>query len=244
MALFGLIGHPVSHSFSKDFFSNFFRENNLNVHSYELFDLPSIELFSTLMKERNPSGLNVTIPHKTAILPFLDTIDDYAAEIGAVNCISREGAKIKGYNTDAPAFKATLLDMNLPFGTRALVLGNGGAAKAVITILKQLDIPYEIVSRTISDELLHWDQLTRKHIETHHLIINCTPVGMWPKQAERLQLPFESFGSKHFVYDLIYNPAETILLKEARLRGSFTMNGQAMLERQALESWNIWKSQV
>jgi shikimate dehydrogenase len=243
MPLYGLIGHPVTHSFSKDFFQRLFLKEGLTDYHYELFDLPQIEMLPELIRLRKPLGLNVTIPHKESVLKYVDHADAIAADIGAVNCLKISDNKIYGYNTDFIAFRETVQRLELPEGTSALVFGSGGSSKAVTAALGLLNIPFQIVSRTADGQQLAYQQLNYKLISAHQLLINCTPVGMWPAIEERLSLPFESIGKNHIAYDLIYNPAETGFLRECRLRGARVKNGTEMLELQALASWEIWNRQ-
>jgi shikimate dehydrogenase len=243
MPLYGLIGHPVTHSFSKDFFQRLFLTEGLKEHHYELFDLPQIEMLPELIRLRQPSGLNVTIPHKESVLKYIDHVDAIAAETGAVNCLKMVDGKVHGYNTDYLAFRETITGLDLPSGIAALVFGSGGSSRAVTTVLRHLNIPYLVVSRTADEQQLAYQQLNHKIITGHPLLINCTPVGMWPAVEDRLSLPFESISKNHIAYDLIYNPAETGFLKECRLRGARIKNGSEMLELQALASWEIWNRQ-
>lgn len=240
MSLYGLIGHPVSHSFSARYFTELFRKEKLD-HSYELFDLRDIRLLPQLIELRSPFGLNVTLPHKASVLAYMDQVDPQAAEAGAVNCIHIQGSKLLGYNTDIPAFKEWVESLSLPGNREALVFGSGGSSKAVSLALKQLNIPFRIVSRTPLPDQLHYSQLNQKILAAHTLLINCTPCGMWPDVNERLALPYEFITPVHTVLDLIYNPAETLFMRECRLRGASVFNGSSMLYRQAELSWKIWQ---
>ncbi|MEA3504571.1 MAG: shikimate dehydrogenase [Bacteroidota bacterium] len=255
MILYGLIGEKLGHSFSQKYFSEKFRRLALSENYYKNFEISSIEEFPKLIAG-NPeiAGLNVTIPYKQKIIPFLDIISDAALQIGAVNTISikrtEKGIILKGDNTDIIGFEKTLLSFLVRDSKpqqktpQAIVLGTGGAAKAVSFVLTKLNIPHIFVSRKPSkkDEI-NYSQLNKKIIDNYHLIINTTPIGMYPDINRCPEIPFHYIGKHHFLYDLIYNPAETDFLRRGRLQEAKTINGQLMLEIQAEESWKIWNKE-
>jgi shikimate dehydrogenase len=244
----GLIGYPLSHSFSKKYFSEKFVKENISGYSYDTFPLEDIAQFPELLKkEKDLLGLSVTIPHKETVIPFLDELDEIAKEIGAVNCIKitngPEGVKkLIGHNTDAFGFKQSIrpfLDAN---HTKALIFGTGGASKAVAYVLRNLGIHFWFVSRTKNNfgNTLMYEELTADVISTCKLLVNCTPVGMSPNDDKFLDIPYSSITPQHLAYDLIYNPTETLFLKKAKEKGALVSNGYNMLCFQAEEAWRIW----
>ncbi len=244
MRIFGLIGYPLSHSFSPGYFSDKFAKENINDAVYRLFPLESIEKFQQLLQEE-PSifGLNVTIPYKQQVMPFLSEIDATALKIGAVNTIKIErndsNIRLKGFNTDYNGVLESLKDSK--HHKQALVLGNGGAAKAVLFALDYLGIGYKLVSRTPSAlHQISYQQVTPAVLKECSLIINTTPLGMYPNIDTCPPLPYEAIGPDHFVFDLIYNPEETMLIKKAKSNGAKTLNGLLMLHTQAETAWQIW----
>ncbi len=243
MKKLGLIGYPLSHSFSKKYFSEKFAKENITGYSYDTFPLENIaEFLELLKKEKDLLGLSVTIPHKETVIPFLDELDEVAEEIGAVNCIKITDGKLIGYNTDAFGFKQSLrpfLDTN---HTKALIFGTGGASKAVAYVLRNLGIHFWFVSRTKNKfgNTLMYDEITEDVISKCKLLINCTPVGMSPNADNFLPIPYSAITPQHLAYDLIYNPAETIFLKKAKEQGALVSNGYNMLCFQAEEAWRIW----
>ncbi len=244
MKHFGLIGFPLAHSFSPAYFKEKFQREGLTDYQYEAFPLPSIEHFPEFVaKHPDLGGFNVTIPYKEAIIPYLDELDADAAEIGAVNCVKvlrEEGFRLKGYNTDAPAFAQCLQEgWTLPF--KALVFGTGGAAKAVAFALKQLHIDFYFVSRSKHDgQTITYSDLNQTLSESHKLWINATPVGMFPHTEELLPLDYSLVGSEHYLFDLIYNPEETLFLRCSRDHGAHIKNGLSMLHTQAELSWKVF----
>lgn len=241
MRLFGLIGYPLFHSFSKKFFSEKFEKEGLNDCRYESFSIPSISDLTGIVKE-NPSlcGLNVTIPYKEQVLSFLDEKSDLVKKINACNCIKIEGGRLKGYNTDAPAFEQSLREKLQPHHTKALILGTGGAAKAVEFSLEKLGISFKYVSRKPSAKNFSYEQLTDALILEYTLIINTTPLGMHPNVVEAPPIPYHVLSPKHYLFDLVYNPAKTLFLQKGEERGAAIKNGYEMLVLQAEESWRIW----
>lgn len=242
---FGLIGYPLSHSFSKKYFTEKFARENIADAHYELFEIRSIEEFPVLAQVQ-PSlvGLNVTIPYKQQVMPYLDRLDEVAEKIGAVNTIrfEKNGEK-SGHNSDYYGFKGSL--ENWLKGTKienALVLGTGGASKAVLVVLQDLDITYQLVSRTSSAKAISYDDLSRKSLSDYPLIINTTPLGMSPKTESYPEINYQQLTSDHYCYDLVYNPQETTFMKKAAAQGAQTKNGLEMLHLQAEKSWEIWNS--
>jgi shikimate dehydrogenase len=243
---FGLIGSTVSHSFSKSYFDEKFFREGLRDYHYELYSLPSINDLKKLLEE-NPElqGLNVTIPYKEQVLKFINDIDPVAKDIGAVNVIKIQNGKLIGYNTDSDAFYETLVKwFPRDEQSKALILGTGGSSKAVQQALKKLSIPYETVSREKGKASYTYDQLTKnkKIIPDFQLIINTTPLGMTPDTGSYPLIHYDGLSSKHYVYDLIYNPARTVFLQKAEMRGAHIKNGLEMLHVQAEKAWAIWNN--
>ncbi len=240
---YGLVGKDIEYSFSRSYFTNKFRTEGLEGHDYENFDLENIDEFPILLRAyEDLCGLNVTIPYKEAVIPYLDEIDPLAAEIGAVNTIQFTSGGIKGYNTDVFGFKDSISIMLRPDDKKALILGTGGASKAVAFVLGQLGIEYRLVSRTPAEGQLSYQELGTEIMQEHTLIVNCTPLGTFPSSHQKPPLPYPLIGQRHFLYDLIYNPAMTIFLKEGKQRGARIINGQRMLELQAEKAWEIWNT--
>ena len=238
---FGLIGKNISYSFSQKYFSNKFIREELSNCTYKNFDLKSIEEFSDIFKANpNIKGLNVTIPYKEAIFPHLDKLNSKAKRIGAVNTIrvTKKG-KLKGYNTDEYGFRKSLAQHLKKHHKKALILGTGGASKAIAFALKKLHIQYQFVSRGTNGSY-NYDSLTSEIIATHHLIINCTPLGTFPNINDCPDIPYKAITNQHLLYDLIYNPEETTFLKKGKDQGATTVNGLRMLELQAEKAWEIW----
>jgi shikimate dehydrogenase len=244
--VFGLIGATVSHSFSKAYFDEKFFREGLRDYHYELFPLSNITEIENLLKNtRGLSGLNVTIPYKEQVIKYLDEIDGFAKKIGAVNVIHIKDGKLKGFNTDSDAFFETLekwLPKDKSF--QALILGTGGSSKAVQEALKKLKIAYKIVSREAKKGNFTYEDLDKnpETIKTSNLIINTTPLGMSPNTETIPPIDFEHIGADHYVYDLIYNPARTLFLQKAEIRGATIKNGLEMLHVQAEKSWKIWNN--
>lgn len=243
---FGLIGSTVSHSFSKTYFDEKFFREGLRDYHYELYSLPTIEDLHTLLSE-NPElvGLNVTIPYKEQVIKFLTEIDEDAKSIGAVNVIKIMDGKLKGFNTDSDAFYETL-EKWFPRteNSKALILGTGGSSKAVRQALKKLSIPFETVSREKGKANFTYEDLEKNEaiISNAQLIINTTPLGMSPNTNGFPPIDYELLTPNHFVYDLIYNPARTLFLQKAEMRGSHIKNGLEMLHIQAEKAWAIWNN--
>jgi shikimate dehydrogenase len=241
MRLFGLIGYPLTHSFSKDYFAEKFKRESIEDCRYENFELPDIAQLPRIVDDHPElEGLNVTIPHKESVLPFLDEQNELVRKTGACNCIKVIKGKLAGFNTDVIGFERSLLAKLQPQHKNALILGAGGAAKAVEFVLKKNQIHYTHISRRHSENSVTYEELTPAILEENKLIINTTPVGMYPNINEILPLPFDAITPKHFLFDLIYNPAKTLFLKKGEERGATTQNGYEMLVCQAEESWIIW----
>ncbi len=242
MNTYGLIGFPLGHSFSKKYFTEKFEQLGISTeNNYQLFEIENITEVSDLFKNPAIKGLNVTIPHKQAIMPFLDDLDASASKVGAVNVVKfgKDGKKI-GYNSDYYGFKLSLEDfIKAEKGLQALVLGNGGAGKAVIAALEDLGISYKIVSRKPTEESVSYAQVM-DYISDYRLIINCSPVGTYPKSDQCPDIPYELLTDKHYLYDLVYNPLETLFLEKGKEKGAKTHNGLAMLHLQAEKAWEIW----
>ena len=241
MKQYGIIGYPLSHSFSKGYFSTKFEKENLNDCIFDTFPLNKIEEFNLICtKHPNFVGLNVTIPYKEQIIPFLDDLDTEAAKIGAVNTIKFINGKKIGYNTDCFGFEMSLKPLLKTYHTHALILGTGGASKAVEYVLKKLGIEFQYVSRVKSINAIAYNELDKNIIQHSTLIINTTPVGMYPKIDDAPAIPYQYLNSQHLLYDLVYNPDETLFLKQGKTQGAQTKNGLEMLYLQAEKSWNIW----
>ena len=237
MMKFGLIGKNISYSFSKKYFEQKFNQLSLLDYSYDLFDIQQVEEVEEIFNLDNLRGLNVTIPYKEQMIPFLDELSDEAEKIGAVNCILIKNGKKTGYNTDVFGFEKSLLTYPKILSEKALILGNGGAAKAVKYIFDKYNIDYQIVSRKTE---LNFENLSEEIVKEHKIIIQCTPVGTFPNVEQSPPFPFGGISSKHVVIDLIYNPPQTQFLRKAHEMGAETMNGLLMLEQQAEKAWEIW----
>jgi len=259
MKKFGLIGYPLTHSFSNKYFTEKFLKEELDNHQYDLYPLPNLSDLPALIKGiPDLCGLNVTVPHKIGVMFYLDRIDPAAMEIDAVNCIkivnhqpveaffrgelSSMKVRLEGYNTDAFAFEASLKPLLKKHHQKALILGNGGAARAVAYVLNKLGISYRLVSRRAIGKQLSYNKLDADILNERLLVINTTPLGTAPNIKECPDIPYELLNSKHLLYDLVYNPAETEFLKRGKARGASIKNGIEMLHLQAEKSWEIWNS--
>ena len=241
--LVGLLGKNIAHSFSKKYFTEKFASNSITDYSYQNFPLESIELLPKLWEsEPDLIGMNVTIPYKQEILPYLSKLNRHAKQIGAVNVIKkRADGTFKGYNTDYYGFMKSVLPLLEPHHKKALVLGSGGASKAIQYALKELLLDYKVVSRTPKKLQLDYTQLSKKVMQEYTIIINCTPLGTVPHTEEFPDIPYKLLGPQHLVFDLIYNPEETTFLSKAKAQGARIKNGYEMLLIQADASWKIWK---
>ncbi|MEY4661087.1 MAG: hypothetical protein RLZZ42_1039 [Bacteroidota bacterium] len=241
--LFGLIGYPLSHSFSKRYFSDKFQREGLQEFTYELFPISEISALPELFREHPTlEGINVTIPYKEQVIPYLDELSPVVKEIGACNCIRIRNGKLTGFNTDVIGFEQTLSRKLMPHHRNALVLGTGGAAKAVHYVLRQKSIPFVQIGRTKRGEVLDYAAITPELLLSHTLIINTTPLGMYPNVHEAPDLPYECLTPMHYLYDLVYNPERTIFLQKGEELGAAIENGADMLVIQADASWDIWNS--
>jgi shikimate dehydrogenase len=241
--IFGLIGFPLKHSFSKSYFNQKFQDEDLKDYEYVNFELENIENFPYIIQQ-NPEliGLNVTIPYKEKILKYVDEMDEKVKKTGAANTLLIKDGQIKAYNTDVYGFKESLLPLLEPYHQQALVLGTGGAAKAVGFVLSELHIPHLFVSRKpekISE--IGYKKLTKDMVLSHLLVINTTPLGTYPAIEKYPSFPYDFITRRHLFYDLIYNPPQTIFLKKASGKGAKTCNGLKMLHLQAEKSWEIWQ---
>jgi shikimate dehydrogenase len=242
---FGLIGYPLGHSFSAKYFKQKFEDEKLNGYNYNLYELEDLSNVRNLAKKiPKLIGLNVTIPHKTSILNYLDEIDLPASEIGAVNCIRIKDGVWKGYNTDAIGFRTSLYQFleisKNPKPKKSLILGNGGSSKAVQWVLKNEGFVFYIASRTPGKSFLKYEQISNDFIRDIDLIINTTPLGMFPDVDHAPMLPYNSLSSKQMLMDLIYNPDKTLFLRLGNAKNCKIMNGMQMLIEQAEASWKIW----
>ncbi len=242
--LFGLVGRDIEYSFSRNYFQNKFEALQLIDCKYVNFDLESIDVFRETISANRPilKGLNVTIPYKEAVIPFLDQLDSEAQQIGAVNTISiKPSGKLVGYNTDVYGFEQALRPMLNQTVKRALILGTGGASKAVAFVLHKLNIEFYFVSRSSKNaQTLAYSDIDKSLIENHALIVNCTPLGTHPNIEECPDLPYEFLNNNHILFDLIYNPTLTTFLSKGKAVGAQYSNGYKMLEFQAEKSWDIW----
>ncbi|NGM62335.1 shikimate dehydrogenase [Sphingobacterium sp. SGG-5] len=248
MRKLGLLGYPLGHSFSKKYYLDKFRKEEIRDIDYDLYAIADVRDFKHLYTDDERFyGFNVTIPHKQAIMPFLDELSAEAEAIQAVNCITvaRRNGKpyLKGYNTDTVGFEESLKPLLKPQHHKALVFGNGGAAKAVFYVLQKLNIPYLVVSRTKEKGDLTYSELGGDVLREHQILINCSPVGTFPKVDEAPDIPYDFIGADHLLYDLIYNPEETLFLRRGRERGATTKNGFEMLVIQAEKNWEIWNNE-
>lgn len=240
-----MIGYPLVHSFSKGYFTERFEAMGRTDCRYENYAITSADALPALLETTEDLiGLNVTIPYKEAVLPYLDELDEVARAVGAVNCIHLKEGKTKGYNTDVYGFEMSIKPFLENRYERALILGTGGASKAVAFVLERWGIPFHFVSRTPQGgNELGYDVLKADVMHHFPLIINTTPVGTYPNIDSCPYLPYEGLSERHFLYDLIYNPEETTFLRLGRLSGAKTMNGHAMLILQADRSWQIWNEE-
>ncbi|GEO04885.1 shikimate 5-dehydrogenase [Adhaeribacter aerolatus] len=244
MKAYGLIGYPLTHSFSEKYFAEKFKAENITDCVYKLYELPDIQAFPALIKSiPNLHGLNVTVPHKEKVIPYLDAVETQAKKIGAVNVIKFQNGKTTGYNSDYQGFMQSLENFySVKANSKALIFGTGGAAKAVLAALDSLGISYKIVSRQPQPSQLHYNELHPDLMAEYSLLINTTPLGTYPKVDTCPPIPYEALSENHYLYDLVYNPAETLFLQKGRAAGAKIKNGHEMLVRQAEVAWVIWNS--
>ena len=246
MRKFGLIGYPLSHSFSVGFFAKKFSEEQIDDAIYQNYPLESIEEFTHLINSSpNLAGLNVTIPYKQKVIPFLSALDETAQKVGAVNTIKFERNQghliLTGYNTDVYGFEESIKPHLGPDHKKAFVLGTGGASKAVVYVLEKLNIKTDVVSRNPASGVYKtYQELTSEDMMDHKIIVNTTPLGMYPKLDQLPEIPYGQLTSDHLLFDLIYNPLQTAFLSEGAKKGTKTINGLEMLHLQALKAWEIW----
>jgi len=246
MTLLGLVGKSLNHSFSKSYFEKKFNEQGILDCSYENFELQSIEEIKSLLTKKGLRGLNVTIPYKETVIPFLDELSDEAKKIGAVNCINIVNGRSIGHNTDVYGFSQSIkpfLDVN---HQRALILGTGGASKAVAFALAKIGLEVFFVTSKKEKEgtnTFFYPEINDRVMSAFKFIVNTTPLGTFPNIEECPPLPYQLFTNTHFAYDLVYNPAQSTFLRQAHEHGAITMNGLSMLQLQAEKSWEIWNAQ-
>lgn len=243
-AVFGIIGYPLTHSFSPDYFNRKFSEEGIDAE-YLKFPLADVSLLPKLLADQpHLKGFNVTIPYKSAVIRYLDVIDDDAIGIGAVNCVALSNGRLVGYNTDISGFRRSLEPLLKPHHTRALVLGTGGSSLAVQFVLKKLGIDFVKVSRSRRVDKITYEELPPQQVANSKLIINTTPLGMYPQTGAWPPIPYGAITRDHLLFDLIYNPAETAFLNKGKAMGAATQNGLDMLHYQAEANWDIWKELV
>jgi len=243
MKEFGLIGYPLGHSFSKKFFTEKFDRENIDAR-YDLYELQNISEFEALISKSELCGLNVTIPYKEKVIDFLDKLDDTAAKIGAVNVIKfirKDGQLVlEGYNSDAIGFENSLKPFLKPTHKKALILGTGGASKAIDYTFRKLGIETTFVSRTLKNGMLTYGQLTSEIMTDYTVIVNASPVGTFPHSDECPDIPYQYLTPNHLLFDVVYNPTETLFLKKGKEQGAAILNGEGMLIGQAIAAWKIW----
>ena len=244
MEHYGLIGKRLGHSFSQRYFSAKFEQEAIDA-SYALIELENISSIVDVVRgDSSLKGLNITIPYKESVINYLDEVSPEASAIGAVNCIAINRGKMVGYNTDVEGIRATLREFQLEANTEALILGSGGASKAVAYVLRELEIPHMVVSRNEEKGDVTYTKLTHELIESHKLIINTTPLGMHPNVATEPDIDYTAIGPRHKVFDLVYNPSPTLFMSRAEKRGAQVIGGMLMLEVQAQASWRIWQESM
>ena len=238
---YGIIGWPLTHTFSPGYFTEKFLKENIAA-TYRPFPLDNIDHLPELLRQQpDLSGFNVTIPYKTAIIPYLYAMSDDARGMGAVNCVAIKDGKLTGHNTDWLGFRNSLQPLLRPNHKQALILGNGGAAKAVAYTLGKLHIPFRIVARGHDSNTIPYKAVTAELLADYQLIVNTTPLGMAPDEDHAPELPYHALTPQHLLYDLVYNPAETKFLRLGKERGAIIKNGYEMLLAQAEASWDIWQ---
>ena len=245
MKTFGLIGFPLSHSFSESYFARKFQQEQITDCVYRNFPIPEIASLPRLLKDHPElKGLNVTIPYKEKVLPYLTSVNDVVKSMNACNCIRIDGDQLAGFNTDTIGFELSLKSHLKPHHKKALILGEGGAAKAVAYVFEQLGIEFLFVVRKAlpGDRRILYQDLTDETIATHHIIVNSTPLGMYPNLDECPPINYSHISAEHYLYDLIYNPEKTLFLRRGEERGATIKNGHEMLLIQAEESWKIWNA--
>ncbi len=239
---FGLVGKNISYSFSKGYFTKKFTNLKLKNHSYENFDLQKIDDFQKIVKQNSIKGLNVTIPYKETVIPYLTELDAKAKKIGAINTIKISKEGLKGYNTDAHGFRKSIMPFLKAQHTKALILGTGGASKAIAFVFKELNIPYTFVSRKPIENQFSYQDLSAEIFKEYTILVNCTPLGTYPNIDLKPDIQYRYITQEHLLFDLIYNPEKTAFLQEGEKQSAAICNGQRMLELQAEKAWEIWNS--
>ena len=240
MTKYGIIGYPLGHSFSRGFFTEKFARESIDAQ-YLNFEIPDVAMLSDVLRD-NPElrGLNVTLPHKQAVIPLLDEMSEEAMEIGAVNVIRVRNGKLKGFNSDIIGFTNSIKPLLQPHHKKALVLGTGGASKAIRVGLNRLGIEWTYVSRSPRDGMVTYEDITAETLQEYTVIVNCSPVGMFAKVDAAPAIPYELLSPQHLLFDCVYNPEETLFMKKGRKQGATVKNGLEMLHLQAIASWNFW----
>lgn len=236
----GIIGYPLTHSFSGKYFKTKFKEEKIDGYFYGTYEIDNIDKVSDVITENSLIGFNVTIPYKQQIIPYLNEIDETAKIIGAVNCVKVVNGKLTGYNTDIYGFEISLLDLINDYRPKALVLGTGGASKAVCYVLNKLNIDYKLVSRNQIKGGYCYEDLNETIINERQLIINTTPLGTYPNCDSCPDLPYNHITNSHYIYDLVYNPSDTLFIRKARYKGAKVISGYKMLKLQAEKGWDIF----
>ena len=240
MDKYGIIGFPLGHSFSKGFFTEKFARESIDAQ-YLNFEIPDATMLKDVLRE-NPElrGLNVTLPHKQAVIPLLDELSDEAREIGAVNVIRVRDGRLKGFNSDIIGFSESIKPLLQPHHSNALILGTGGASRAIRVGLSRLGIEWTYVTRSPREGMFAYSDLTPEVMKEYTVIVNCSPVGMFPKVDQAPAIPYELLTPKHLLFDLVYNPEDTLFMQKGREQGAIVKNGLEMLHLQAVASWRFW----
>lgn len=240
MTKYGIIGNPLGHSFSKGFFTEKFAREGIDAE-YLNFQIPEIGKLTEVLRE-NPElrGINVTLPYKTEIIPFLDELSDEAREIGAVNVVQIRNGHLKGFNSDIIGFTKSIQPLLKPHHQKALILGTGGASRAIRVGLTRLGLEWKYVSRTPHEGMITYEDITAETLREYEVIVNCSPVGMFPKVDGCPAIPYEFLTPDNLLYDLVYNPETTLFMKKGALQGAVVKNGLEMLHLQAIASWEFW----
>ncbi|MBO6124645.1 MAG: shikimate dehydrogenase [Bacteroidaceae bacterium] len=240
MDKYGIIGNPLGHSFSKGFFTEKFAREGIDAE-YLNFQIPEIGKLTEVLQE-NPElrGINVTLPYKTEVIPFLDELSDEAREIGAVNVVQIRNGHLKGFNSDIIGFTRSIQPLLKPHHRKALILGTGGASRAIRVGLTRLELEWKYVSRTPREGMITYEDITAETLREYEVIVNCSPVGMFPKVDECPAIPYEFLTQDNLLYDLVYNPENTLFMKKGALQGAVVKNGLEMLHLQAIASWEFW----
>ena len=240
MKKYGIVGYPLAHSFSQKYFTQKFADEKIRDAVFETYEMSDIKGIEPLLNDKNLQGFCITIPHKKNMLPYLFERTSAVKETGACNCVRIRDGKLFGYNTDVIGFEKSFTAHLQPHHKRALVLGTGGAAAAVTYVLRKLGIDYRCVSTSKKPETLAYSELDKNILDAHSIIINCTPLGTYPKTDVAPAIPYQFITSKHYLFDLVYNPPLTKFLALGKEKGAFVQNGYDMLIFQAEENWKIW----